>query len=366
MKPKIILKPGKHRRQEVVFIIFQKDEGLITLLKNFGNVRWSASKRVWYILRTDFGLSVFFDAFQQHAWIDYSLIKSSTSPKVLDSQSRQKIEEFGLWMQHKRYSPSTIRTYKNAIGSFLLFTQPRPLTEINNDDMVRYVNEIIIAQKLSFSYQNQVVNAVRLFYSEVMKSAIDIEKLERPRREYRLPNILSREEVGTILKVKKNLKHRAVLTLIYACGLRRGELLNLKPADVDSKRGLLIIRQAKGRKDRVAPLPEKIIEILREYYLEYRPVNWLFEGQVKGKKYSAQSLQKALKKTLLLAKIKKPVTLHWLRHSYATHLLESGTDLRFIQEILGHKSSRTTEIYTHVSTSQLGKIKSPIDDLDID
>jgi len=155
------------------------------------------------------------------------------------------------------------------------------------------------------------------------------------------------------------------LCLIYACGLRRGELLHLKPLDIASGRGLLIIRQGKGNKDRIVPISEKTIEMLRVYYRMYQPKVWLFEGQVVGQQYSERSLQLVLKHALELARIKKPVALHWLRHSYATHLLESGTDLRYIQELLGHKSSKTTEIYTHVSTRSLQKIKSPFDDIDV-
>ena len=154
-----------------------------------------------------------------------------------------------------------------------------------------------------------------------------------------------------------------MLSLIYACGLRRSELLYLKPQDIESKRGVLIIRQAKGNKDRIAPISEKVITMLREYYKLYKPAKWLFEGREKGEPYSEKSLQSVLKQALNRTKIKKPVTLHWLRHSYATHLLESGTDLRYIQELLGHKSSQTTEIYTHVSTQSIQKIKSPFDDL---
>jgi integrase/recombinase XerD len=169
--------------------------------------------------------------------------------------------------------------------------------------------------------------------------------------------------VGAILKSAVNIKHRTMLSLIYACGLRRSELLNLQPLDVDSKRGLLIIRQSKGKKDRVVPLSEKIIHLLREYYEACKPKKWLFEGQKKGEQYSETSLQEVLKKALKKSKIRKPVTLHWLRHSYATHLLESGTDLRFIQELLGHKSSKTTEIYTHVSEKSIQKIQSPFDTL---
>ena len=154
-----------------------------------------------------------------------------------------------------------------------------------------------------------------------------------------------------------------MLSLIYRCRLRRSELLNLKPHDIDSKRGIIIIRQAKGKKDRIAPLSDKILQMLRNYYKAFNPKDYLFEGQNKGVPYDERSLQQVLKQALIKAKITKPVSLHWLRHSYATHLLESGTDLRYIQELLGHKSSKTTEIYTHVSTREIQKIKSPFDDL---
>jgi integrase/recombinase XerD len=154
-----------------------------------------------------------------------------------------------------------------------------------------------------------------------------------------------------------------MLSLVYACGLRRSEVLNIKASEIDSKRKLLLIRNAKGRKDRIAPLSDKLIAMLREYYTMYKPKTWLFEGQEKGEQYTGSSLQEVLKKAIKTAKINKPVSLHWLRHSYATHLLEAGTDLRYIQELLGHKSSRTTEIYTHVSTKSLQNIKTPFDDL---
>jgi integrase/recombinase XerD len=295
---------------------------------------------------------------------DAGIPPARTERKPLSADNLSHVKQFRIWMEHKRYSASTVKTYADAISGFLAFLQPRPAVEACNDDMVHYVHEYIIANGYSFAMQNQAVNAMKLFYREVLHAQIDVEKLERPRREQKLPNVLSKEEVKAILEALSNPKHKAMLSLIYACGLRRSELLNLKPADVDSKRGLLIIRQGKGRKDRVAPLPERIIEMLREYYKGYRPKVWLFEGQKAGEKYSAESLAKVLKNALSLAGNRKPVTLHWLRHSYATHLLESGTDLRYIQEILGHKSSKTTEIYTHVSSKQLQKIRSPFDDLD--
>jgi len=149
--------------------------------------------------------------------------------------------------------------------------------------------------------------------------------------------------------------------MIYSCGLRCGELLSLKPNDIDTVRGVVIIRQAKGRKDRIAPLSVRVLDLLGEYYKSYKPLVWIFEGQEPGEPYDARSLQLVLKQALAKVKMTKPVTLHWLRHSYATHLLESGTDLRYIQEILGHRSSKTTEIYTHVSTKSIQRIVSPFD-----
>jgi integrase/recombinase XerD len=174
--------------------------------------------------------------------------------------------------------------------------------------------------------------------------------------------VLSKEEVKAILEAPYNLKHRAMLAMIYSCGLRRSELLNLTKFDVDSKRMVVIIRMAKGKKDRIVPLSTKILALLRDYYKSYNPKEFLFEGQAGGK-YSEKSLENVLKQSLFKARIEKPVTLHWLRHSYATHLLENGTDLRYIQDLLGHKSSKTTEIYTHVSTKNIQNIRSPFDDL---
>lgn len=287
--------------------------------------------------------------------------------KLIEAEGLKQIDDlvllFRKWMSHKRYSDTTIGTYSDIVRIFLKFTYPKSPYEVDADDMVCFVNEYIIPNRLSYSYQNQAINGAKLFFREVIKSKLSVDKFERPRREHKLPNVLSKEEIKLILNSLTNIKHKAMLSLIYACGLRRSELLNLKPESVDSKRWVLYILNSKGKRDRFVPISEKTIEMLRDYYKKYKPKNWLFEGQIKGEQYSETSLQKVLKLALVETGIKKPVTLHWLRHSYATHLLESGTDLRFIQELLGHKSSKTTEIYTHVSTKSLKKIKSPFDDL---
>ncbi len=275
----------------------------------------------------------------------------------------QQLEAFKSYMNYRRYSKNTIKTYSDALQSFFKFNATENIEQLTIEHLIKFNNEHILKNNYSASYQNQVINAIKLFYRNRFNRKMEVDFIERPRREKRLPNVLSKSEVKTILDSPINLKHRAMLSLIYACGLRRSELLNLTLKDVLSDRHLLFIRQSKGKKDRMLPISDKLISMLREYYRAYKPTIWLFEGQNPGEQYSERSIQLVLNQALVKAKINKPVTLHWLRHSYATHLLENGTDLRYIQELLGHSSSKTTEIYTHVSTHSIQKIKSPFDDL---
>jgi len=359
----IILKVDSHRNEQVICFIFEKDIQLIEILRAELKVRWSATKKCWYLPISQFSLHKAFDAFKGIAWLDIKNLPHLSNEDKSQINIVQEKERFEKWLSFKRYSPNTIKTYTDALVVFLNFFRSKPVCDLTNDDVVLFVNQYILKNKFSFSYQNQIVNALKLYFREIRKSKIEVEALQRPRREHKLPNVLSKEEVKAILQAPTNIKHRTMLSLIYACGLRRSELLNLKIGDVDSKRHMLIIRNSKGYKDRQVPISDKTIEMLREYYKMYRPKIWLFEGQKIAEKYSERSLEQILKKALLKARIAKPVTLHWLRHSYATHLLESGTDLRYIQELLGHKSSKTTEIYTHVSQKSLQNIKSPFDDL---
>ncbi len=359
----ITIKVDRHRDEEVICFIFEKDIQLIEILKTKLNARWSVTKKYWYLPISKFSLRKSFYAFNCIAWLDIKNLPHLSNEDESQIDILQEKERFEKWLSFKRYSPNTIKTYTDALVVFLNFFNHKPVSQLTNDDVVLFVNQYILKQKFSFSYQNQIVNALKLYFREVRKSKIEVESLQRPRREHKLPNVLSKEEVKAILQAPTNIKHRTMLSLIYACGLRRSELLNLKIGDVDSKRHMLIIRNSKGYKDRQVPISDKTIDMLREYYKMYRPKIWLFEGQKIAEKYSERSLEQILKKALLKARIAKPVTLHWLRHSYATHLLESGTDLRYIQELLGHKSSKTTEIYTHVSQKSLQNIKSPFDDL---
>ena len=342
----------------------------------------SSSLQCWYIpcnefhpekFKRDFSRDYYLHASSAHATAIFSSVKGrlTANGKVMpaglfskpDPGKDEKMRQFREWMVSKRYSESTVKVYCECLELFFRFFKGKKIEEIGNSDLVDFNNRYILDNGYSATFQNQVVNALKLFYSRLEGVQLQVDLLERPRRSHPLPNVLSKVEVAAILQAPVNIKHRAMLSLIYACGLRRSELLNLKLGDVDSKRGLLLIRMAKGMKDRIIPISAKVIEMLRFYYRIFKPMVWLFEGLVIGEQYSEQSLQSVLKQAISKAKIHKPVTLHWLRHSYATHLLESGTDLRFIQELLGHKSSKTTEIYTHVSTQSLQKIKSPFDDL---
>ena len=393
-------KPIQHKNEQRIAVYFDNTPTLNARIKKLPDAKWSNSLKAWHVPdnaenRKRFQLSVISHQSSENTVnqsaaaapspleragvrsekpmaqnvIDKSVIVSLSNHNSFNTDNRlpnttlQKIQQFKQWLRSKRYSESTINTYTKALQVFLDYYKHKPITEITNNDLIVFNNDYIIANKLSAAYQNQIVNGIKLFFAKIVNAKLNPELVHRPKKPKLLPNVLSKEEVKQILNAHSNIKHRTMLSLIYSCGLRRSELLYLKPEHVDSKRNVLIIKAAKGKKDRIAPLSDKTVELLRDYYKLYKPSKWLFEGQSKGEQYSDRSLESVLKQALAKTKINKPVTLHWLRHSYATHLLEAGTDLRFIQEILGHKSSKTTEIYTHVSTKSLQKIKSPFDDL---
>ena len=370
----IVVKNTENPDEFTVWHPFDKE--IFWRLRKMEGAVWDKQNLCWIVPNSSKSISQLFQLFRGLAWIDLSQLKNE--PKVIEQMREEKksielptlsethktaIDDFKKYLRSKRYSDNTIKTYSEALCTFLRFYHDKPISEIDNNDLIRFNNEYILLLQLSSSFQNQIVNAVKLYFSTRHQKKLDPELVHRPRREKLLPNVLSKEEVKAILEAPTNLKHRAMLSLIYACGLRRSELLNLTFKDIHTERNLLIVKQSKGKKDRVVPISNKIINLLRDYFKAYRPKTWLFEGQIPSEKYSERSIQLVLSQAVLKAKINKPVTLHWLRHSYATHLLESGTDLRYIQELLGHNSSKTTEIYTHVSTRNLQQIRSPFDDL---
>lgn len=358
-----------HRGEEVVLIQFPYDNKLGEEAKKIKNIRWSKSLKAWHVPYSIAVLNEIKIIFNSISIIDAQALKETiakeksliANKKELSVETLKQIEKFVNWLHSRRYSENTVKTYSESLKTFLLYFHKKAIVEITNEDLVEFNNKYILAKNYSTSFQNQVVNAIKLFFRIMQNIKIDVNLIHRPKRGKLLPNVLSKEEIKLILNAHNNIKHRAMLSLIYSCGLRCGELLSLKPEHIDSNRLVVIIKQAKGRKDRIAPLSGKIDQLLKEYMILCKPNIYLFEGQKRGEPYDARSLQLVLKQGLEKAKIKKPVSLHWLRHSYATHLLENGTDLRYIQEILGHSSSKTTEIYTHVSTKNIQKIVSPFD-----
>ena len=265
-------------------------------------------------------------------------------------------------MEVRRYSKSTIRTYISCLRQYLDFTINNSMVP-EEEASTRAFMYLIVKKGYARSTQNQFVNAIKYYLEHYLKlDKTDFFEIDRPKRGKPLPKVLSKEEIVDILYALKNIKHKAILSLIYAQGLRIGEALALTLNDVNSKRMILHIREGKGCKDRNLPLSPKILDLLRTYYKIHKPKNHLFEGPDR-KQYSKGSVRQFLKAACYKAGIRKRVTTHMLRHSYATHLLETGTDMRFIQSLLGHGNIRTTEIYTHVTRNHLREIKSPFDDI---
>ncbi len=265
-------------------------------------------------------------------------------------------------MRLRNYSLNTIRTYHSMLMKFLnSFDVPLEIiNSFSEEEINKYHREMIQSEKYSFSTLNQSLCAILYYYNEVLDRGLEPEYIERPMKNRELPKVLTKEEVKEILKSVKNLKHKSIIFLSYSSGMRIGELLNLKVEDLDFERKMIHVRDAKGRKDRYTILSDNMTKIIRRYLSNFRPKEFLFEGQYGGK-YSSGSVAKFWKRALAETRVKYAYPFHSLRHSFATHLLENGTDIRYIQQLLGHSSSRTTEIYTHVSTRYVSNIKSPGD-----
>ncbi len=272
------------------------------------------------------------------------------------------MEAYCNLLTQKRYSPNTQKTYIGYFSDFRDYFPLKDIDHISKDDINHYILMLIKTKNISSSQQNQRINAIKFYYEKVLGKEKEYYNIQRPRKEHHLPKVLSKNEIKNIIQACENIKHKCILMLLYSAGLRRSELLNLRIDDIDSERMLIMLKDAKGNKDRISLLSENLLTLLREYYLVYKPQQYLFEGPT-GNKYSASSVANILKNAASKAGIRKHVTPHMLRHSFATHLLEQGTDLRYIQELLGHRSSKTTEIYTHVSKKKISNIQNPLDEM---
>ncbi len=373
-----------HRKADLLLLQFYKDQQLIAICKQL-NAKFTATHKGWTVPNTSECKVQLKNTFEGIATLVFTEEqeekRQKTAPETTEKQVIRKkqsvtaaekltpehqaaIANYKSFLSSKRFAESTMKSYINSIQLFLAFFKDRPMESLTSEDVIRFNNEYVLAKRLSSSFQNQTINSIKKFFLIVEHRRMDLEAIHRPRREKKLPIVLSLEEVSSLLNSLKNRKHKAMLSLIYSAGLRRGEVLSMKINAIDSKRMMIHVFNAKGKKDRMVPLAPTALELLREYYKEYKPTHYLFEGQ-SGGKYSEKSLQEVFKKAKKLAGIKKNVTLHSLRHSYATHLLESGINLRYIQDLLGHKSPKTTQIYTHVSNEALSQVTSPLEQIKI-
>lgn len=362
--------------KQMIGLEYKNNPSIHALVGTLDNVQWSKAFSMNYVEDNKSNLDKIYQIFKGIAWVngryffkdkpinlnipepDYSYHKQKRS-----KYSRKCPDEYIEKLQVLRYSKNTVNTYVSMFEEFINYYSEMDLLSINENEIRDFLLHLV-ERNVSHSYQNQSINAIKFYYEIVLGLPNRYYYIDRPRKPEKLPMVLSVEEIQSLIKVTKNIKHKAILMCIYSAGLRMSELLDLKLTDILSDRKLILVRNGKGKKDRTTLLGGKTLEILRLYYLEHKPVDFLFEGQ-KGGRYSATSVQRIFKKSLALAKIRKPATVHTLRHSFATHLLEKGTNLRYIQTLLGHSSPKTTEIYTRVSTVDIEDIKNPIDHLDL-
>ncbi len=361
----ITLKPKYHNKAEQILICFDYNQAVIQLVRTIPGRKWSASLQKWYVIRSSENLQNIRKKFHAYT-IDDSILKKSAPIKVFHNTSQLTTEQkailngFYKYLRGKRYSQSTIDTYTFLTADFIAYHHKELVDSLNNRHAELYIEDIYIRRQYSISKQRQFISALKIFKNYYPTISLEELLLVRPKRDKKLPTVLSLEEVIQIISVTKNLKHRAIIAIIYSCGLRISELINLELSHIDIARKQITIRNAKGRKDRYVIIAESFLPLLRNYLSTYRPKRYFAEGQNHGK-YSSESVRAFLKKTCNLAQIKKRVTPHTLRHSYATHLLEQGTDIRYIQALLGHAKPETTMIYTHVAKKDLLAISSPLD-----
>jgi len=358
--PTVYLEVKKHRKNEQLLVRFTYNETLINLINPL-KLKWSATLKTWYLPYHKENVVLMLKTLKGSANVDTSrLPKKEMFKRNLTDAEKKLMNNFFLYLKGKRYSKSTIQTYTFFVADFIGFNTKTPLKELNNRNVELFIEKVFIERNYSISSQRQFISALKIFVVFYKHTQINDLELERPKKSRKLPSVLSQEEVLRIIQCTLNLKHRAILALIYSCGLRISELINLKLVDFHIDRKQLIVKNGKGRKDRYVSLADSFIPLLSNYYYSYKPKSFFVEGQ-KGGKYSAESVRKFLKNSCRRANIQKNVTPHTLRHSYATHLLENGVDIRYIQLLLGHSKPETTMIYTHVKRKDLMKIQNPLD-----
>ena len=397
----VILKPLHHRGQENIGIYFENYTPLNTIVHKQIGAKWSQSNKCWYAPLNPEMYNKLHKALRGKAELNITALKNylekrkqktshtmqpvaipAIKKNIQINSFRQPAPATAVKMQvyisdknsHvlpamkqtlvlKAYSPSTIKTYLNEMAQFLQTIKNHPADEFSIERIKKYLQYCFEKLKLTENTLHSRMNALKFYYEQVLRKQKFFWEIPRPKRPMQLPKVISKEEMVSLIRAIENVKHKTMIMLAYACGLRVSEITNLLVTDIHEDRRLLFIRRAKGKKDRVISLSPAMLVMLREYLLQYKPKQFLFEGQYPGTSYSPRSLESIIQVAKGKAGIKKSGSMHMLRHSFATHLLDKGTDVVFIQKLLGHNDIKTTLRYLHVTNKDILNILSPIEDI---
>lgn len=389
----VCLKPLHHRGKENIGIYYSNNLEVTTIVRRLKDVRWSQTNRCWYVPMNRASYEAINELLEAKVVIDDELLKQYLqrkkqvvktfvhSPVANHSKAKAAVSFSPAWklskenlvalqqfVQHlklKAYSESTIKTYRNEFLQLLQLLKRRPVFELSADDLRRYMVFAMEKQGITENTAHSRLNALKFYFEQVLRREKFFWEIPKPKRPLQLPKVLSEKEVSNLFNAASYLKHKAILFTAYSTGMRVSEIVNLQWSHIDRQRGQILIQQAKGKKDRYVHLSPVLEDILTSYYRKskVKPQKYVFESTVPGQAYSARSAQIIFRQAKLKAGIKKEVSFHSLRHSFATHLLEKGTDVRYIQELLGHFSIKTTTRYLHVAKEKLVVIQSPLDSL---
>jgi integrase/recombinase XerD len=342
---------GEHRGKQVIWIQFPKDPILISEVKKLVGAQWSATRKCWYVLDRATYRQMFQLPVKDPANKLLHAIHDNNKAAFLRFQEQMKL---------KAFSTNTIKTYAHEFAQLLLILKSHAVNDLTSERLRAYFVYCIEKLSIKENTLHSRINAIKFYFEQVLLREKFFFEIPRPQKPSLLPKVIDTKDIAKMLQAIENPKHKLILSLSYGMGLRVSEIVQLRITDIDSGRMQVLIAGAKGKKDRYVNLPQSILESLRSYYLNYKPKYYLFEGQYGGQ-YTVRSAQAVFKNAMNKAKINKRVGIHSLRHSYATHLMEYGTDIAFIQQLLGHNDIKTTLIYTHVSKHKIESIKSPLD-----
>ncbi len=361
--------PLEQKGKKYIGLEFSYDKLLIDICKQIG-ASWSKKKGLWYLENSTVNFYKIMEGFKGVAWVDIKRLRQkqaeqAVSPKFhfevdLSEETAEELNRFERKMLAKRYSMSTVKTYLSMLKRYFTYYNEQLSSDLGDDDVVNYMNDVVLAAGYSEVYQRQLIGALKLFYFYVHQDKREFSEVPRVRKSKRLPEVLSKEEVMELFDACTNLKHEFCLKLIYGCGLRVGDAISMKQRDIDLHRYVVHIKSGKGRKDRTVPFPKSLEALYRRYLKHYKPRDYVLEGQFGGP-YTATSVNNVIKKACEIAGIKKRATAHTLRHSFATHIISHGGNVFMLKEILGHSSTKTTQIYVHLNDQDINSIENPLD-----